>query len=233
LQKLLEETPTDKRTGWIVNPLLPIPRPGAAPDSFRPAKHDLSQLVQGHTNSAIARACRVSEAAVRRWLAEAGIKRTNERSQTNDVSPTLTAKIRRNAEQSSTKSRTNENERLTKEHVGRIISRIGEQAKIVVQQADDETGKRIKYASAHDLRRGCAQRLINAGVSAETLKIVMRHRDFSTTERFYGATRAAQSAAQEIHQKLSDKANQPTSATRSDALSADEVRKLRTILHSI
>jgi integrase len=74
----------------------------------------------------------------------------------------------------------------------------------VVQQDDPAQGKRLKYASAHDIRRGCAQRLINAGISAETLKLVMRHKDFSTTERYYGATRQAQSAASELFSKLDD-----------------------------
>ena len=55
---------------------------------------------------------------------------------------------------------------------------------------------------SHDLRRGCAQRLINAGISAEMLKVIMRHREFSTTEKFYGATRRAQAAAGEIAAKL-------------------------------
>jgi hypothetical protein len=32
--------------------------------------------------------------------------------------------------------------------------------------------------------------------------VIMRHRDFATTRKFYGAKRAAQSAAAEIHQKL-------------------------------
>ena len=73
---------------------------------------------------------------------------------------------------------------------------------MVVRQPDKETGRRIKYASAHDLRRSCAERLINLGVSAETLMVIMRHRDFATTRKFYGAKRAAQSAATEIHQKL-------------------------------
>jgi len=48
-------------------------------------------------------------------------------------------------------------------------TRVGEEAGIIVQQEDPENGRRQKYASAHDLRRGCAQRLINVGVSAETL----------------------------------------------------------------
>ncbi len=89
---------------------------------------------------------------------------------------------------------------MPKEHLGSVISMIGEAAEIVVQ--DDERGRRIKYASANDIRRGCAQRLINAGVSAETLKLVLRHKDFKTTGAFYGAVRAAQSAATELHGKL-------------------------------
>ena len=47
-----------------------------------------------------------------------------------------------------------------------------------------------------------AQRLINAGVSAETLKVVMRHSNFATTEKHYGAIRSAQAAAIEVHEKL-------------------------------
>ena len=73
---------------------------------------------------------------------------------------------------------------------------------IIVVQEDDRTGKRRKYASAHDIRRGFAQRLINAGVSAETLKVVMRHSNFATTEKHYGAIRSAQAAAIEVQEKL-------------------------------
>ena len=94
-------------------------------------------------------------------------------------------------------------ERLTKEHVSRVIAKIGKEAKVVVRQADERKKSRVKYASAHDLRRGCALRLINAGVSAETLMVVMRHADFATTQKFYGAMRSAQSAAAEVRQKLS------------------------------
>ena len=84
----------------------------------------------------------------------------------------------------------------------------GEAAGIIVEQPDEEAGRRLKFASAHYIRCGCAQRLINASVSAETLKVVLRHKDFPTTERFYGATRAAQSAAAEIHGKLSTELNE-------------------------
>ena len=113
---------------------------------------------------------------------------------------------------------------------------IGEHARIVVQQPDEATGRRLKYASAHDLRRGCAQRLINAGVSAETLKVVLRHKDFTTTEKFYGATRAAQSAAAEIDEKLSLSEAQTGLATDTDVspkLSAEELLKLKSLLNSL
>ena len=62
---------------------------------------------------------------------------------------------------------------------------------------------RINCASAHDRRRSCDFRLINAGVSAKTLTIVLRHEGFKTTEKPYGAIRKAQSAALEIQKKLS------------------------------
>ena len=98
-------------------------------------------------------------------------------------------------------------QRLTKERVGRVISKIGEAAGIVVQVEDSRLTKRQKFASAHDIRRGVAQRLINHGVSAETLKVIMRHKNFATTERHYGAIRSAQKAAAEIATKLSSTQN--------------------------
>jgi hypothetical protein len=94
-------------------------------------------------------------------------------------------------------------------------------------------------ASAHDLRRGCALRLINAGVSAETLMVVMRHADFATTQKFYGAMRSAQAAATEILAKLSSPKQTdivgglmggPDPSTK---LSDAEVRKLKAFLASL
>ena len=92
--------------------------------------------------------------------------------------------------------------RVSTDKVSRIISLIGKKASIVVKKANKSEGTRVKYASAHDFRRGCAARLINSGVSAETLKVVMRHADFATTERHYGAIRSAQAAANELNKKL-------------------------------
>lgn len=130
-------------------------------------------------------------------------------------------------------------ERLTKERVSRLIARIGQQAEVIVRRADARQGTRVKYASAHDLRRGCALRLINAGVSAETLMVIMRHADFATTQKFYGAMRSAQSAAAEVQEKLSADQNpafvgglmggQEPNASLSDS----EVAKLKSLLASL
>jgi integrase len=130
--------------------------------------------------------------------------------------------------------------RLTKERVSRIISMIGKKANVVVRQPDKEKGTRIKYASAHDLRRGCAARLINAGVSAESLQVIMRHKDFATTQKFYSGTKEAQAAAVEAYEKLGAK-------RRSDELvgglmggkslpstfTAEQQRKLKALLESL
>lgn len=130
-------------------------------------------------------------------------------------------------------------ERLTKERVSRLMAQIGSRAGVVVQQADARRGTRVKYASAHDLRRGCALRLINAGVSAETLMVVMRHADFATTQKFYGAMRSAQSAAAEVQEKLSADSN-PTfvgglmGGQESNAsLSDSEIAKIKSLLASL
>ena len=130
-------------------------------------------------------------------------------------------------------------ERLTKERVSRVIAKIGKEAGVVVRPVDERKKNRVKYASAHDLRRGCALRLINAGVSAETLMVVMRHADFATTQKFYGAMRSAQSAAAEVLEKCSAGRSPELvggfvgglePATR---LSATEVAKLRSLLASL
>ncbi len=98
--------------------------------------------------------------------------------------------------------KSNRSKRLSSDKVSRVISLIGKEAGVVVKKANKKTEVRAKYASAHDLRRGCATRLINSGVSAETLKVVMRHADFVTTEKHYGAVRSAQAAANELNSKL-------------------------------
>jgi len=105
-----------------------------------------------------------------------------------------------------------------------------------VRQEDKQAGRRAKYASAHDMRRGCAQRLINFGVSAETLKVVLRHRDFATTEKFYGAMRSAQSAATEVREKLALATSSPAfvgGTEKAPRFSTEELEKLKSLLNSL
>ena len=127
-------------------------------------------------------------------------------------------------------------ERLTTRHVSRVISMIGKEAGVVVRQQDTRTGQRRKYASAHDIRRGFAQRLINLGVSAETLKVVLRQRDFATTEKFYGAIRSAQSAAREVRGKLPPSCGSSALVgghEKAPRLSTEELRKRKAVLNSL
>lgn len=102
-------------------------------------------------------------------------------------------------------------ERLTKDRVSRTIAAIGQEGKIVVRQPDERRGHRIKFASAHDIRRGFAQRMVNVGLPVELLTLLMRHADFATTRKHYAGARAAQSAAVDLRQHLA--------ATDSPALS--------------
>ena len=71
------------------------------------------------------------------------------------------------------------------EWVGKVVARIGEAAGIVVEHADERTGRPTKYATAHDLRRSCGERLRNAGVPPLVICRVMRHASWETTRKFY------------------------------------------------
>jgi integrase len=235
LQALLEKTPEKERLGWVVNPL-PIDYQVRAKDEwFKPTVDDPEKLSENFNNCAIAEACGVSETTIRKWLKAAGIDRETEFDRHHGaIDSATTGRVRKRAKPLLSHSARRTIRRLTKERVSRIIAMVGEEAGIVVQQPDGETGRRQKHASAHDLRRGCAQRLINAGVSAETLKVVLRHKDFNTTEKFYGAARAAQSAAAEVHDKLTIGGEDGVSVNdRRQQLSPKELQKLRALIDSI
>lgn len=238
LESLLRATPVNARHGWIVNPLPLDSWIRTSENWFKPTSSDLANLVSQYNRSAIARACGVSEAAVRKWLKEANITITSSRRPQGEIPDNEVRSLRRRAiERNLAVTAIDDSTRLSKERVGRVIGEIGRRAGIVVQQADTRTRKRLKYATAHDIRRGCAQRLINAGVSAETLKLVMRHSDFSTTERFYGATRNVQSAANELKRHFSIQnpigsppAMQSEMGSQLDQLTPDQLDKLKKLL---
>ena len=71
------------------------------------------------------------------------------------------------------------------EWVGKVISRIGKSAGIVVESADERTGRPTKFATAHDLRRSCSERLREAGVPPLVICRVMRHASWETTRKHY------------------------------------------------
>lgn len=71
------------------------------------------------------------------------------------------------------------------EWVGKVIARIGKEAGIEVEAADERTGRPTKYATAHDLRRSCGERLRDAGVPPLVICRVMRHSSWDTTRKHY------------------------------------------------
>ena len=241
LENLLNAIPKGDRTGWVVNPLPIQYEIKADSDWFRPTAADLRDLSKTYSNRSIAAAFGVSDTMVRKWMTEDGIRREVEfRRETGPITVTEIDSIRRTAQRHSSHSARRSTSRMAKDRVSRIIAMIGEKAGIVVRQSDTRTGHRIKHASAHDLRRGCAQRLINAGISAETLKIFLRHKDFVTTEKFYGATRSAQSAATELHTKLPAVAASDSlvgglvgGKEKAPQLNAEELQKLKLLLASL
>lgn len=71
------------------------------------------------------------------------------------------------------------------EWVGKIVSQIGREAKIIVHPEDQQAKRRAKYASSHDLRRSCGERLLDAGVPPTVICRVLRHSSWETTRRHY------------------------------------------------
>lgn len=201
LQKLLSSVPRKLRTGWVVSPSPKDYQIHGHPDWYQPSEETLQELVSQYSNCAIAEACCVTETAVRKWLKNLSIARKTHSSRSGKrMSKSAVTALRKQAKRHQSVLAQRTTERLTCDHVGKVISEIGKTANVVVQKKSYH--HRLKYASAHDLRRGCAERLINAGVSAETLKVIFRHSSFATTERHYGASRSAQSAANEVADKL-------------------------------
>lgn len=184
LQVILNAIPQNERSGFVVNPLPIEYEFKSHNDWFMPTAADLESLIGEYSNVSIGTACGVTETTVRKWLSalvlhrHGKITRYGEDVPEEVIEPMRKRSLRRKYQRSA--------RRLSHQRVSEIISAIGKEAGVVVRQPDDATGQRIKFASAHDLRRSLAERLINAGVSAETLMVVMRHKDFATTKKFYG-----------------------------------------------
>lgn len=98
--------------------------------------------------------------------------------------------------------------------VGKVISRIGKKAGIVVEEGDEATEEPVKYASAHDLRRSCAENLHNANVPPVLICKILRHASWETTRKHY-VMGDVQQAAQTLHHLLkSTESNSPRIETR-------------------
>lgn len=91
------------------------------------------------------------------------------------------------------------------EWVGKVITKIGTKAGIMVEPAKGKPGtagyKPPKYASAHDYRRAFADRLAAAGVPERDLAAIMRHSSVETTRRHYAPGNVQRSAGA-IRQKM-------------------------------
>ncbi len=84
------------------------------------------------------------------------------------------------------------NPRPRTEWVGKIIADLGKDAGIIVLPA---TGtQKIKYASAHDLRRSCAERLVSAGIPEREVSRILRHASVETTRKHYAPGNVQESA---------------------------------------
>ena len=86
--------------------------------------------------------------------------------------------------------------RLSADRVGKVVSRIGERAGIIVDEGNPRTGAPKRYASAHDLRRTFAQRLADSHLKPELVRKLMRHADIRTTERYYQVANVQRDAGQ-------------------------------------
>jgi integrase len=81
-------------------------------------------------------------------------------------------------------------ERLASHHVGRVLCAVGEAANVKVSETD---GK-VKFASAHDLRRSFGERWAPR-VMPNVLQELMRHENIQTTMRYYVGENAKRTAA--------------------------------------
>ena len=78
---------------------------------------------------------------------------------------------------------------ITPNRVSRIVSAIGKEAGVVVNEAER------KYGSAHDLRRSFGTRWASR-VKPATLQLLMRHKSIETTLKYYVAQDADEVADQ-------------------------------------
>jgi integrase len=94
-----------------------------------------------------------------------------------------------------------------KDTVSKVVTEIGQTAGVKVN-TDPRTGK-IKYASAHDLRRSFGERWA-ARVMPQVLMQLMRHESIETTMRYY-VGRNAETTADVLYAAVAGKTTGNTS----------------------
>jgi len=80
---------------------------------------------------------------------------------------------------------------MTAHSVGQIVSELGVKAGVKV---NTDQGGKVKFASAHDLRRSFGERWA-ARVMPQVLMELMRHESINTTMRYYVGRNAQSTAA--------------------------------------
>jgi len=105
-------------------------------------------------------------------------------------------------------------QRLTRDRVSRLISAIGKAANVKVHTYP--SGK-VKFASAHDLRRSFGERW-SSRVMPPILQQLMRHESVETTLKFYVGRNAQQTASilWDAHREAAA-GNTPSNTTASEA----------------
>jgi integrase len=106
-----------------------------------------------------------------------------------------------------------QSKRLIPSSVGRIISDIGKASSVKVH-TDPKTGK-VKYASAHDLRRSFGERWAPR-VMPQVLKELMRHETIETTLKYY-VGRNAQNTAEALYAALGNTSGNTAPQAQSEA----------------
>ncbi len=88
-------------------------------------------------------------------------------------------------------ARRGERPRFRDDWIGRVVSKIGRKAGVKVHS--DPRSDRVKYASAHDLRRSFGERWA-LRVMPAVLKELMRHESINTTMNYYVGQNAQRTA---------------------------------------
>lgn len=92
--------------------------------------------------------------------------------------------------------------------VGKVISRIGKRAGVVVHPGNEAMKRPAKFASAHDLRRSLLDRLVDMELPPLVVQRIARHASFETTQKHYAKGDVQRDAAK-LRKLLGEAQNVP------------------------